>query len=102
MRLAATNVENTGVRAEPVVVDQLLCDDLPAPIVAVAAVAVPAVAVPVIHLVFFRLEHAVDLVVHHTGKVVALGPLVKWGDDVQQLSHIGRMSSAGTCRSRRQ
>src|SRR6266852_1929059 len=87
MSLPAANVEDPGVRTEIVVIDQGLRDRFPASVIAIAAVAVPAVTVPVVDLVFLRLQHAMDLAVHHARQIIALRLSVKRRHHLEQLSH---------------
>src|SRR5438132_1513609 len=67
--------------------DELLRDRPPAAVVAVAAVAVPAVAVPVVELVLLRLQHALDLVVHHPRDVVTRSSAVQRREEPKQVAH---------------
>src|SRR2546421_11366340 len=80
---AASYVENARTGFEPIVCDERFCARFPpSGKVIVAAVAVAPIAVPIILLVFLRLEHAMDFVVHHPRQVIALGALMQRGNEI--------------------
>lgn len=85
--LAAAHIEYGGIFPEAVGGDQLFGNTFPAAILPVPTVAETAVTVTVVELVFLCLLYAVDLVVHHPGRVVAIGLFVQRSEEVQQPSH---------------
>ena len=53
----------------------------------VTTITEPAVTIPVIELIFFGLKHAVNLVVDHPSKHIAVGGFVKWSYKMTELGH---------------
>src|SRR5207302_7644500 len=94
-------IENAHLALEPVQVDQPLRHRRPPALdIAIAAIAVAAVAVPVIALIFFRLEHAMDLLVHHPRHVVPRGRAVQRRHKIEQPAHAVSCNPSGWLRTK--
>ena len=86
--LAAADIEDANLALQTVQVDQPLRHRRPAALdVAIAAIAVAPVAVPIVAFVFLRLQHAMNLLVHHPPDVVTLGGAVQRRHEIEQPAH---------------
>ena len=80
--LSTTDVEDPGVRLEPIGRNQPFGHRFPAPVVFVSAVTVAPVAVPIVEFILFGFEHALNLVIHHAREIVPLGFLVQRSHEI--------------------